>query len=136
MMLYSRVLYSSLHLNITLYVLCSRVVSKLHRRVLRTNTLFTIRQGTSSVFLRGSILACFTLAVNFCRQRHDVTYANLCKLREVLVTGRAQCKPCPTLLILQKTEKEKKFSDRVFVFFPKNVTLPLPISESVHLKVW
>jgi hypothetical protein len=97
------VLYSSLHLDITLYVLRSCVVSKLHSRVLRTNTLLTIRQRTSSRFLRGSNLACFTLAVNFCRQRHDVTYANLCELREVLVTGRAQGKPRPTLLILQTT---------------------------------
>ena len=81
-------LHSSLHLDITLYVLCGSVVPKFHRRVLRTNTLPTIKQRTS-LFLRGSILACFTLAVNFCRQCQDVTYANLCELRKVLVTGRA-----------------------------------------------
>jgi hypothetical protein len=65
------------------------------------------------MFLRGSILACFTLAINFCRQRHDVTYANPCELREVLVTGRAQGKPRPTLLILQTTEKKDNFRSRV-----------------------
>ena len=110
-----RVLYSSFHLNITLYVLSRSVVSKLNSRVLRTSTLFTIRQRTSSMFLRGSILACFTLAVNFCRQCHNVTYTNLCELREVLVTGRAQGKPRPTLLILQR-QKKKIFSDHMFVF--------------------
>jgi hypothetical protein len=68
------------------------------------------------MFLRCSILACFTIAVNFCRQRRDVTYANLCELREVLVTGRAQGKPRPTLFILQTTEKEDIFRS-VFGFF-------------------
>jgi hypothetical protein len=130
------VLYSSLHPDITLCVLYSRVISKLHRYVLRTNTLLTIRQRTSSMFLRGGILACFTLAVNFCRQRHDITYANLCKLREVLVTGRAQGKPRPTLLILHMTEKGRMVSDHVFALFYSNETLPLSISESAHLEAY
>ena len=69
------------------------------------------------MFLSGSILACVTLAVNFCRQRRDVTYANLCELREVLVTGRAQGKPRPTLLILQR---QIVFSDHVFSLFFSN----------------
>jgi hypothetical protein len=69
------------------------------------------------MFLRDSILARFTLAVNFCRQRRDVTYANLCELCEVLVTGRAQGKPRPTLFILQTTEKEDIFRSRVSFFF-------------------
>jgi hypothetical protein len=87
------VLYSSFHLDITLYILRSRIIPKLYSRVLRTRALPTIQQRTSYVFLCGSILASFTLAVNFCCQCHNVTNAYLCELREVLVTGRAQSKP-------------------------------------------
>jgi hypothetical protein len=113
--LYSRrtVLYSSFHLDITLYILRSRIIPKLYRRVLRTQALPTIQQRTSCVLLCGGILACFALAINFCCQGHDVTYADLCELREMLVTGRAQGKPRPTLLVLQMAN----FRSRVRLYF-------------------
>ena len=93
--------YSSLHLDITLPIPRSRVTPKLHRSVLRTHAVPTIQHRTGSGLMRGSILARFALAFNFRRQRRDVTYADLGELREVLVTGRTQGKPRPTLLVLQ-----------------------------------
>lgn len=95
---------SSLHLDIALGVFRGRsVIPELHRGILRTHTLLVIMrypERTCSAVLRCGILARLAITIDLRRQRNDVAHADLCELREVLVTRSAQGEPRPALLVL------------------------------------